>query len=435
MTGIMESWYFGNYPCLMSKAAELLSRDRVYRDKAEFLKELAGLYYAEDEKERVVSAWELFEEGYRQYPINVAFSYYGPMHDGVVWELALEPKNFSLPRSWLLTDKTDGDRIGECLFGGHTVEEAVTLFENMRGLWKRGCEILSTLKGWEENANEQFTVVKAIGVLVESAKNILRFYQLRNELGYQRVGGMAALNELRAIVNAEIENSRKMIALCEKDNRLGYHSEAEGYKFFPEKLQARIISLQRLLETEFVRTEKRIASGKAPLGCYLGEEIDSKSYEAGTALENGEWATLSDGLSKFRLAVDEQTLKVEFFSEKKTDFVLCGEFEIGFPSSAILFKNDGRKRMHRDTRSHQSINDERVIEEMAKWRVNCHSEGEQTHLTVEADRSVIGLKNVPFKLMIKTTDRASWCLDEMPVYTLAKSILSPADFGWVFCKK
>ena len=32
-----------------------------------------------------------------------------------------------------------------------------------------------------------------------------------------------------------------MIPLCENDNRLGYHSEAEGFKFFPEKLNDRMM--------------------------------------------------------------------------------------------------------------------------------------------------------------------------------------------------
>jgi hypothetical protein len=104
--GVMQCWFFGNYPCLMSKAAEILSFDRTYSSKKEFLSEFARLYYSETDAPFAERAWECFERAYRQYPINVMFSYYGPMHDGVVWELALLPKNYSLSRSWLLLDPT-----------------------------------------------------------------------------------------------------------------------------------------------------------------------------------------------------------------------------------------------------------------------------------------------------------------------------------------
>jgi hypothetical protein len=434
VTGIMESWYFGNYPCLMSKAAEMLCTDFEYASKREFLQELAGLYYAEDEVERVVEAWLLMEEGYKQYPLNIVFSYYGPMHDGVVWELSLKPKNFSLPRSWLLCDRTDGDRIGECLFGGHTIEEAIALFTKMNELWQKACGILSTLDGFEEGENEQFSVVKAIGVLASSTENILRFYKLRNDLGYGRADSRYALNGLKTLVEAEIANSEKMIVLCEKDDRLGFHSEAEGYKFFPEKLRARIDSLQKLLKEEFPEVEKRIAAKKYPLGYYLGEELDSAAYYAGEKITDSDYAPLSDGVSRFRASIDEKELCLEFVSDSATDFLFCAEYELGFPSPAVIFKRDGSKRMHRDTRSHQSINDERVAEELAKWRVEKLDGGAGTHLIVRADRSMIGLCNLPFKAMVKTTDRASWQQDEAPVYTLGKSTISPGDFGWIFAK-
>jgi hypothetical protein len=59
------------------------------------------------------------------------------------------------------------------------------------------------------------------------------------------------LHAMRQIVLDEIDNSRMMIQLCEKDSRLGYHSEAEGYLFFPEKLEARIAVLEHLLREDF----------------------------------------------------------------------------------------------------------------------------------------------------------------------------------------
>ncbi len=55
------------------------------------------------------------------------------------------------------------------------------------------------------------------------------------------------LAAMRQIIKDEITNSQRMIQLCREDSRLGYHSEAEGYLFYPEKLEARIKLLGKVL--------------------------------------------------------------------------------------------------------------------------------------------------------------------------------------------
>ena len=57
---------------------------------------------------------------------------------------------------------------------------------------------------------EQRSVAAALQVLLASGNNILKFYELSSLLG------------------------KKIGDACEADSGLGYHSEAEGYKFFPE---------------------------------------------------------------------------------------------------------------------------------------------------------------------------------------------------------
>lgn len=79
---------------------------------------------------------------------------------------------------------------------------------------------------------------------------------------------------MKELTELEIKNSEKMIPLCENDARLGYHSEGEGYKFFPEKLRDRISQLKELLETEFPEVGERAAKGLSPLEYYDGVEED-----------------------------------------------------------------------------------------------------------------------------------------------------------------
>jgi hypothetical protein len=115
VTGIMECWYFGNYPSLMNRASTELSYIESFTDKRAFLVELASRIYGRSRAEEVASAWEAFEEGYSNYPTNIMFSYYGPMHDGIVWPLHVKQVFKSMPRSWKPDNFPAGDAIGEAL--------------------------------------------------------------------------------------------------------------------------------------------------------------------------------------------------------------------------------------------------------------------------------------------------------------------------------
>lgn len=74
-------------------------------------------------------------------------------------------------------------------------------------------------------------LARAISLQMRSTLNLLTFYSLREEMFFERKDNLEAL---RGIVQDEIRNSRSMKQLCEQDSRLGYHSEAEGYLFFPK---------------------------------------------------------------------------------------------------------------------------------------------------------------------------------------------------------
>ena len=429
VTGIMESWLFGNYPCLMSKAVGMLSADKKYKDKREFLQELAGIYYETTDAEKFATAWEYFEKGYKEYPVNVMFNYYGPMHDGVVWELALEPVNKPLSRTWQLQDRPFGDRIGECLFSGHTLDEALILCERLRDNWAKGLKILESTSVWDSD-DEQVLLAKAIGILFDSGTNVLRFYKLRDNLGYGNGDAKETLSLMKEVVLKEIENSERMIVLCEKDNRLGYHSEAEGYKFFPEKLRYRINLLKELLNGQFITVKERIDKGLAPLPYYLGQEKDSKSVRAGRdGLDSAEWAYLDDGVSKFRIAVGEY-IEIEIQSEIKESFCFDNEYRLMFPEPTMVVKHDGKLAFYIE-RSHQSVLDEKVETELAKWTVENLSKGNGTHLILRIKKTDTEFIRLPYKFLIRSYSEAKWCTDKEPCYTLGKCILSPNDFGWI----
>ena len=431
--GVMQCWYFGNYPSLMSKAAGELAFE-TFSSETDFLTRLAGIYWGRSKAPTVVKAWQTFEEAYRNYPLNIMFSYYGPAHDGVVWKLALKPKNFSLARTWQGLDPVDGDRIGEALLNGHTLEEALTLVDRMCRDWADGTKLLHTLSAENEDELEQQSAAEAIRLLFDSAHNILLFYHLREKLGYRQGDPQALLSRMRSIVQCEMENSRAMISLCQKDGRLGYHSEAEGYKFFPAKLRDRIQQLQTLLETEFVEVAERIALGRIPLEYYDGvDDTDGvKQYVMGEDLSTAPWESIDDtSRSCFRMAYDDKHIYIELMSDEKVSFTLAPEFRLLHPDAVMHIHHDGTLKLGDDAFLYNSLFCARETREYAKYRRIHSFESTGTHLLLTLCANEIGMDCIrPFKLKIRVGN-VSWCHEEDPTHTLGKSEISPNEFGWI----
>ncbi len=433
VVGVLQCWYFGNYPSIMSKAAGELSFMSDFSDKEDFLKTLAATYYGESMAEDICRAWEKFEEGYRNYPINIMFSYYGPMHDGVVWDLALLPRDNMLPRTWKLLDPPDGDRIKECLWEGHTIEEAITLTDMIRESWSEGMKLLPI-----SSDDEMASIAYALDILFASGNNILRFYGLRRELGLGIGCPMEKLSEMRKIVLSEIENSEKMIPLCEADVRLGYHSEAEGFKFFPKKLRARIEKLKALLETEFPLVEERVSNGEAPLEFYLGKndgDTFPDSYMLhGVPLCEAEWCEF-DGNNRFRAAYDSEKLYVQLDLPEKAIGKLSFEFEPLMPSPGISFSPDGELKLFYEACSHHSVFGEKIEKELSKYTLEVtEKDGGGLIYTVSADRAACGwTEDRSLRLSVSVADRYYWheSTDDPADPKLAKWGEIPSLYGWL----
>ncbi len=431
--GVMQCWYFGNYPSLMSKAAGELAFVEDFADRRAFLTRLAGSFVGGSRAGELASAWESFDAGYREYPLNIMFSYYGPMHDGPVWEMHLKPKNFSLPRSWQTLDPIDGDRIGECLLEGHTLAEALTLTGRMTRRWEEGLAHLKEAARNCPEAGEQLSVASALAVIFSSGRDILRFYHLRERLGLMSQGDSErVLAEMRRIVQKEIERSEALSALCEKDGRLGYHSEGEGYKFFPKKLASRVNQLRRLLESEFPETEDRIRKGRPPLAYYAGEELDSNALRMGNGgIENADWEPVGD-CAAFRAAYDSETLTLEFRSDRRESVRLGFEFRLMWPAPPVTLQPDGRVDVSSDVYLYYAVFGRKLKKLWRMWRVEALPSDGGTRLRVTLSRKEIGwTEDRPIKLRLETGNGDLWCSEENPIHTLGKSSVSPGEYGWL----
>jgi hypothetical protein len=270
VTHVTQCWYFGNYPGLMNRAAGILAGENFNDSETAFLTRLAQPEWG-TASAKVVQAWQYFAEGYDYYPLSNQFQYYGPMHAGISWPLHLKPVMKSLVPTWKPNFNLSGDVIGECL-ENHTLEEAIILCRELSNNWNKGVELLKSLRDdFADNHDRLLDIglAEALGLQFTSGYNILKFYQLRKTL-YSEPGRIDLLDEMKAIVEAEIERSEQMIRHCEQDSRLGFHSEAESYIYYPELLKSRIKQLRNLLATEFIEVAQQLATGHVLVIADLG---------------------------------------------------------------------------------------------------------------------------------------------------------------------
>ena len=60
-----------------------------------------------------------------------------------------------------------------------------------------------------------------------------------------------------------MENDAELLELCRYDSRLGFHSEAEGYKYYPDKIRWRVVQLEHLLQSGIPTLRGSVERGEA----------------------------------------------------------------------------------------------------------------------------------------------------------------------------
>ena len=243
---VIQCWYFGNYPGTMNHAAGLLAFEDFTQNEKSFLISLARPEWGEEMAEKIADMWLKFGEAYSNYPLDIQYQYYGPMHDGIVWPLHVKQVFRSLPRSWKPETYPAGDAIGESLVN-HSIADAEILTGIMADIWNDAAAIIPELrKKYADDPDRQrdCDLYEALQLLINSGSHIMSFYHLRQIL---HTGNNYVIPQMLELAAVEKDASAKMIKLCESDCRLGYHSEAEVYKYFPEKLRWRIAELEKTI--------------------------------------------------------------------------------------------------------------------------------------------------------------------------------------------
>ncbi len=299
VSSAMQSWYFGNYPSLMTRAAGLLSFAPLPESESAFLLDLARRDWG-TQADTVAQAWACFGEAYENYPSTHFFGYYGPVQDGVVWPLHLIPRNIPLAPTWRLDFPPSGDFLADCLSAYFKLDEVLTLCTTMSRRWNDGFALLKEAYAASEQTAAQaheLRIAHAVAIHFEGGLDILRFYALREEL----VGDASPkrrkelLDEMEAIVGREIDRRKVYLQLLRDEPTLGYHSEAEGYKVTPDKVRRGLRALKTLLKRDFPAVRLLAAQGEPLFGDYTGHAPRRKVLALREATANP-WQQSGDAL-------------------------------------------------------------------------------------------------------------------------------------------
>jgi len=290
VSSAMQCWFFGNYPSVMTQAAGELAFDPLPENEIDFLRRLASTRWSENAA-TVAAAWQHFRDAYAQFPAALQFSWFGPVHDCISWPLHLMPVDEIIQPSWLLKPEVSGDRVAECFAYEFTHDEIIETCHRMDAEWNKGVQLLETIKPRYAHLpalQREIGVAQALGLQFRSAWNMMRFYALRDALPHNpQDQQLADLEAMQKIAYEEIANSTQLSLLAQEDSRLGFHSEAEGYKYFPAKLAWRIDQIKTVLQKDFPAVHKQITAGKVLFSQFFGTDPQGPVYQTQWMSETG----------------------------------------------------------------------------------------------------------------------------------------------------
>jgi hypothetical protein len=149
----------------------------------------------------------------------------------------------------------------------------------MTEAWNKGVAIFEEVVRRTGRGRDDLNVASAMGLQLASAFHILQFYSLREQLPDQtKAERLGTLEQMRQLALEEIAASRRLAEMAAGDSRLGFHSEAEGYKYFPEKLRWRAALLEEMLSSEFPPVQAAIERGDILFGEHTGQSASGARY-------------------------------------------------------------------------------------------------------------------------------------------------------------
>ena len=206
-------------------------------DETKWLGDLATSYFgASIVPEKVIKAWNLFDEAGRYYPLNGnKFVYFAPVNYAPGYDLKLKFDGSSMGSC------DSREPHGDCLeesFGSFSIDEIIELLEKLTAGWKNACDEYKKAIGQHSEIDNALTAYHCF----RSTLNIYKWYKDRKPKQNQSVTDFQ-----RKIIVDEIENLDCLKEVLGRDLRLGYNLEARKYMFNRELVETKIAKLEKLI--------------------------------------------------------------------------------------------------------------------------------------------------------------------------------------------
>lgn len=248
LVGLMESHHFGAYPSFITDLAKWMyhSPDTVESD---ILRRLAIRDFSPETADRVLAAWQEFDEGIRHTATN-GIDQYGPYRIGPGYPLLME-KNYVLPSEpWT---KFSGNAICYPLYeyplnteeDYQRIRHEMNYAEMARDHYDRGADLLESLieelpLSKQPDARRLAALGRFMARSAETTLNTKKWHLAKTQKDYAA---------LPAIAEAEIRNAEATRPLVEFDSRLGWEPTME-YMCDPAHIEWKIATTRKVLEEE-----------------------------------------------------------------------------------------------------------------------------------------------------------------------------------------
>jgi len=251
--GLMTCWNFGNFPCVATELAGIMSWSDAPEDVDEALQQLAVRHFGAAAAPAVVEAWKAVSEAMEDFPSSIPVMYYGPVNRGLAFPLSLQRLGKPFPRSWLLDVDDEGDDLDSWTkpFGP---EHVVRCFRVLTERFGEGAQkMLAALPQTEgadaEALKREAGVVQICAHQFRSAANIAEFIMARDRwLDAQDEAEKEQLRQkMVSVLEDERDNATQALELVDADPRLGFHGEAYGYLFNRPLIEAKLERLEQIL--------------------------------------------------------------------------------------------------------------------------------------------------------------------------------------------
>jgi len=259
--------------------------------------------------------------------------------------------------------------------------------------------------------------------------HILEFFLLRDRLGTGNGDPEALLARMETLVYEEIAVSRRLAKISTADCRLGYHSECEAFRYFPEKLEDRAAYLETLLKTEFPAVRQRIVQGLPPLEYYEGIDPGARRY----TLDSG-WDNMDSGLAQVCIAENGHDLTIRFRSTQRETLTVVPEFRLFTFDPAMEIAADGTISVSGESAIYSGMLPDACAAEVCKYSAKvlpCSAEFPGTNLEVRLDKRRFQCSDRPMKLSLKGTKSGFWNQPTDPKRYLGKCNLPAESFVWL----